>query len=192
MISRGWQPHIQRSPHDHRYGFARLLSPILRSGTVGNMANGVSDNSVDCPFCLAGAGMSATPVVYEWAHVIALFPLHPAAPGHTLVVPRKHVTDLWLLDPSDAPVLTDAVLRVAKAIRQGLGPDGLNIITSVGSAASQTVMHLHIHLVPRWQGDQFGDIWPRPGPKLTPDVLDQAAQSIHAAIGRHSDGQTRR
>jgi histidine triad (HIT) family protein len=147
----------------------------------------VSDRREDCPFCAAAAGAPITPVVYESAEVMALFPQNPAALGHTLLIPKKHVTDLLALDQADARALADAVLRVAEAIRRGLRPDGLNIILSVGAAASQTVPHLHTHLVPRWHGDQFGDIWPRPGPGLAEETINAAARSIRAALDGIAD-----
>jgi histidine triad (HIT) family protein len=140
-----------------------------------------------CPFCAVVEGARKTPVVYESSKVMALFPLNPAACGHTLLIPKRHVPDLWALDQADAPQLAEAVLKVAKAIRQGLRPDGLNIITSVGTAASQTVLHLHIHLVPRWHGDQFGEIWPRPSPAFPQEKISAAARSIHAALHEAAD-----
>lgn len=135
-----------------------------------------------CPFCFATLDASITPVVYETAEVYALFPLEPAALGHTLVIPRRHIPDLWALDPSDAPPLADAVLRLSYAIRRGLRPDGLNIINSAGAAATQTVSHLHIHIVPRWVGDAFGDLWPRPSPPLSTQAVHDAAASIRSAL----------
>jgi histidine triad (HIT) family protein len=136
----------------------------------------------DCPFCAAGAGRAVTPVVYEDDDALALFPKSPAALGHTLVVPRRHIPDIWALDPAGARSLTDTVLRVAHALRRALRPDGLNVITSAGAAASQTVFHVHVHLVPRWHGDTFGDIWPRPGPSFTTTQVDDAARTIRAAL----------
>ncbi len=127
-------------------------------------------------------GGSTTSVVYEAAEVLALFPLQPAALGHTLVIPRRHIPDLWALDPADAAPLTHAVLHLAHAIRRGLCPDGLNVVTSAGAAASQTVPHLHIHLVPRWEGDAFGDLWPRPSPPLSPQAVHDAAASIRSSL----------
>jgi histidine triad (HIT) family protein len=142
----------------------------------------LKDHRDSCPFCAAALGAPVTPVVYESAEVMGLFPQSPAALGHTLVIPKKHVTDVWALGKSDAHALTDAVLRIAEAIRRGLQPDGLNVITSAGAAASQTILHLHVHLVPRWQDDQFGDIWPRPGPTFGDDAVDAAARSICRAL----------
>lgn len=142
----------------------------------------VSERS-GCPFCAAAAGLARTPVVYETGAALALFPLRPATRGHTLVVPRDHVPDLWALDPAAAPPLVEAVLRVARATRHALSPEGLNVITSVGAAATQTVPHLHIHVVPRWRGDGFGRIWPDPHPSFTDEEIRETAEAIRARCG---------
>jgi histidine triad (HIT) family protein len=132
----------------------------------------------DCPFCAAAAGAPITPVVYETEAALAFVPLRPAARGHTIVIPRTHVPDVWALEPALAAPLTEAVLRVAHGIREALEPDGLNVLTSAGAAATQTVMHLHIHLVPRWHGDDFGPIWPDSGPDFTDDEIEATAVRI--------------
>jgi histidine triad (HIT) family protein len=132
----------------------------------------------DCPFCAAAAGQTVTPVVFETEAALAFAPINPAARGHTMVIPRKHVPDIWALEPADAAPLTEAVLQVAHAIRAALQPDGLNVLTSAGAAATQTVMHLHIHLVPRWHDDDFGRIWPDPGPGLTDAEIKTTAAEI--------------
>lgn len=92
--------------------------------------------------------------------VIAFFPLEPATLGHTLVVPTNHIPDIWALDDAMAATLALATLCVARAAGEALSPDGLNIIQSNGAAATQTVQHLHIHVVPRWGKDAMGRIWP--------------------------------
>jgi histidine triad (HIT) family protein len=99
-------------------------------------------------------------VVCQGTAWIAFFPLDPATPGHTLVIPRSHVRDLWEADAALAAELTHAVIRVGRAIEAALMPEGMNLITSAGSAAEQTVFHLHLHVVPRWHRDGFGPIWP--------------------------------
>jgi histidine triad (HIT) family protein len=142
----------------------------------------VSESNTDCVFCAVGSGQAVTPVVYEAAGALAFFPMNPAALGHTLVIPRTHVVDFWALDPGLARQLTDVVLTVASALRRALRPDGLNIIASAGAAASQTVFHLHVHLLPRWHGDEFGDIWPRPAPAFTTAEIAAAAASVRDAL----------
>jgi histidine triad (HIT) family protein len=139
----------------------------------------------NCDFCAIARGDAAAEVVCEGEHWIAFFPLSPATPGHTLVIPRTHVKNLWEASPSRAGTLMEAVIEVGRAIQDSLQPDGLNLITSAGSAAEQTVPHLHLHLVPRWADDDFGHIWP-PATDMPEDIKRDAATRIRAACRRAS------
>lgn len=64
------------------------------------------------------------------------------------------------MDEAEASQVAIATMRIATAVRSALAPDGLNIIQSNGEAATQTVFHLHVHVVPRWTEDNLGRIWP--------------------------------
>ena len=101
-------------------------------------------------------------------------------PGHTIVIPKTHIRDLWADGSVPTAGLMQAVIRVGQAISRALRPDGMNLISSAGQAASQTVFHLHLHIVPRWSGDPIGNIWP-PSPPLDGDLLDETAAAIRAA-----------
>jgi histidine triad (HIT) family protein len=114
-----------------------------------------------CDFCrIAEGGDSAALQLDRGNGCISFFPLEPATLGHTLIIPDAHFPDIWSLDESVANNLAAATLRVSSAIRSALSPDGLNVIQSNGEAATQSVLHLHIHIVPRWHGDAIGPIWP--------------------------------
>ena len=116
----------------------------------------------DCPFCeIIQRDDPDVREVYRDEHVVAFFPTEPAVLGHTMVVPRRHVADIWELDEETASHLARSTVRLAGAIREAVHPEGLNIIQSNGEAATQTVFHLHVHLVPRWDGDAMGPIWPK-------------------------------
>lgn len=115
----------------------------------------------ECGFCAIARGDDPeAEVVCEGRNWVAFFPLNPATPGHTLVIPRTHVEDLWKATPSLGGELMAAVINVGHAIEQVLKPEGMNLITSAGATAEQTVFHLHLHIVPRWHRDGFGRIWP--------------------------------
>lgn len=115
----------------------------------------------DCPFCdIVGGEDGRARVIHEDESVVAFFPTEPAVLGHTLLVPRTHIPDIWGLDEPTAARLAASTLRLAAAIRAALHPKGLNIIQSNGVVATQTVFHLHVHLVPRWSNDPMGPIWP--------------------------------
>lgn len=126
-------------------------------------------------------GVGAADVVWEDAQAIAFFPDTPAVVGHTLVAPKVHVRDFWKAQPSLTEGLAVAVLTVGKGIMSALQPDGMNLITSAGEAASQTVNHLHLHVVPRWENDRIGRIWP-PDRPLAEQVKEDVAERIRAAL----------
>jgi histidine triad (HIT) family protein len=120
-----------------------------------------SRQEADCDFCRIARGEDInTDIICSGGSWVAFFPLNPATPGHTLVISRKHVSDLWQVESELGHDLMDAVIKVGRAIQSALKPEGINLITSAGETAEQTVFHLHLHLVPRWHRDGFGRIWP--------------------------------
>ena len=132
-----------------------------------------------CEFCGIVRGERPARIVGESPEALAFFPLRPVALGHTLVIPKEHMRDLW--SPSvPGPGLMQAVRWVGQALIVALRPDGLNLISSAGEAASQTVFHLHLHVIPRWSGDRLGNIWP-PSEPLSDDLKDETATAIRAA-----------
>jgi histidine triad (HIT) family protein len=118
--------------------------------------------------------------VYRDEHVVAFFPTEPATLGHTLVVPRDHIPDIWALDDETATHLAAVTMDVAHAIRAAVEPDGLNIIQSNGEAATQTVAHLHVHVVPRRHDDTMGPIWPAEPPDYSDREKDDVWNRIRA------------
>jgi histidine triad (HIT) family protein len=115
----------------------------------------------ECPFCAIAQGRDTeVETVAEAAEWVAFFPLDPATPGHTLVIPRAHFPDLWSVPTMLGQSLMRAVIAVGRAIGTAMEPEGMNLISSSGAPAEQTVFHLHLHLVPRWADDGFGRIWP--------------------------------
>jgi histidine triad (HIT) family protein len=132
----------------------------------------------DCDFCTIARGDEpSADVLCEGETWLAFFPLAPATAGHTLVIPRRHVTDLWSVDRELAADLIHAVISVGRAIETVLTPAGMNVITSSGEAAEQTIYHLHLHVVPRYRDDDFGPIWPAKE-KLKGVDLDAIADRI--------------
>ncbi len=113
-----------------------------------------------CPFCKIIAKGDDANIVRRWEDCIAISPLDPATLGHTLLIPKVHVATIWEISELTAQRLTRCTLEIARALKHVVHLDGLNVIQSNGSAATQTVPHLHIHLVPRYDGDAMGDIWP--------------------------------
>lgn len=134
----------------------------------------------DCDFCAIASGKQPAEVVCAEVNWLAFFPLSPATRGHTLVVPRSHVADLWQPDFSLGGELMEACVRVGRAIRSAVKPDGMNLISSAGDAAEQSVFHLHLHLVPRWDGDRIGPLWP-PNSEEEPGWIPDISGRVRAA-----------
>lgn len=137
----------------------------------------------DCDFCEIVSREEDAREVFRTPDVVAFFPLEPATLGHTLLIPSQHVPDLWHLAPELAAELARQTVHLATAVKEVMSPDGLNVIQSNGEAASQTVMHLHIHVVPRWFGDVIGRIWP-PETHYTSDEKDDAWEALRAEFRR--------
>ncbi len=103
----------------------------------------------DCPFCRVDSGR----VLHENELAIAIADAFPVSNGHTLVLSRRHVANLFDLTEAELTALFDLLYRVQRALAADLRPDGFNVGVNVGVAAGQTIMHVHVHLIPRFSGD---------------------------------------
>jgi histidine triad (HIT) family protein len=122
------------------------------------------DRDPDCLFCKIIAGEIPGTIVDEDDRTVAFMDINPATRGHALVVPRRHAADLGEVDPDDLAAVAKAAQRLAIRAREALGADGMNLINAWGSAAWQTVFHLHIHVIPRYADDPLKLPWkPAPG-----------------------------
>ena len=90
--------------------------------------------------------------VYEDGHTIAFMDIMPQADGHTLVVPKNPSVNLLDADAATFAPLFATVQKIARAVKQGMGADGVVITQFNEAAAGQTVFHLHVHVIPRWEG----------------------------------------
>ena len=104
---------------------------------------------MDCLFCKIVAGEIPSRQVYADDQAIAFLDIGPWHPGHTLVIPRRHVDDI-LADPTALAEIAPAISATSRLLVDKLGADGLNLVSSAGEVAGQEVMHLHVHLVPRF------------------------------------------
>ena len=107
-----------------------------------------------CIFCGIIQGRVPAIRVFEDELTLAFMDIHPAGPGHTLVIPKAHAADLLEIAPADLTAVTLATQRLARAVHRALAPDGLRIMQTNGAAAGQTVFHYHVHIIPRQTGQQ--------------------------------------
>lgn len=102
-----------------------------------------------CPFCTLATDL------HTWASplTVAIRDRFPVSPGHTLVIPRRHVETYFAATSDQQADLWRAVAEIKRALDEELHPDGYNVGFNAGAAAGQTVMHLHVHVIPRFTGD---------------------------------------
>jgi histidine triad (HIT) family protein len=115
---------------------------------------------VSCVFCAIVEGSVPAHVVLDEPQVVGFLDTRPVFKGHVLIAPREHVATLPDVSPELLPVVMGAAQRVARAVVEGLGSQGSFV--AVNNVVSQSVPHLHVHVVPRTKGDGLrGFFWPR-------------------------------
>ncbi len=102
-----------------------------------------------CPFCHPAPER----ITHQSEFALALLDAYPVAPGHTLVIPRQHVPSLYDLPAREQDALWHLVRQVRQSLTDQFQPDAFNIGCNDGPAAGQTVLHAHIHVIPRHFGD---------------------------------------
>jgi histidine triad (HIT) family protein len=136
----------------------------------------------DCVFCRLIAGEVEASVVHEDDRTVAFMDLRPVTPGHLLVVPRAHADGLAGLDPEDgAQMFRVAQVAAAAMRRSSLRCEGVNLFLADGEAAGQEVFHVHLHVVARFDGDEFGLLLPTDYGVRPRRELDVAAAALRDA-----------
>ena len=103
----------------------------------------------NCPFC----NLANVEIIYEDNLVLAFYDKFPVNIGHTLIIPKRHVTSYFDLTQEEVLALQDVLFEVKSLLVEKFHPDGFNIGVNVGEAAGQSVFHVHMHLIPRYKGD---------------------------------------
>jgi len=116
-----------------------------------------------CIFCKIIKGEIPSYTVYEDENVKVILDIAPAAKGHAILLVKEHVANIFELDATLAGKIFSVVPKVATAIKEELGCDGMNLLQNNGAEAGQTVFHLHIHFIPRWKNDRVNVKWPTLG-----------------------------
>ena len=106
--------------------------------------------SKSCPFC----SMDISRVLISNQFAIATPDAFPVSEGHTLIIPRRHISSIFEATEEELAHIFKLVAQTRELLNEQFQPQGLNIGINDGVAAGQTVMHLHIHLIPRYKGDQ--------------------------------------
>lgn len=136
-----------------------------------------------CIFCEIAESQAPSSKVYEDELSLAFLDIQPVNPGHVLVIPKSHATDLFDLDPETGAHLFQVAQKIARALTaSGLKCEGVDLLLAHGEAAGQEVFHVHLHVIPRFRGDGFGFRFGPGYEKLPPrHELD----SVAAQLGLH-------
>jgi len=110
---------------------------------------------MSCVFCAIGAGNAPAIRIYEDADYLAILDIRPFTRGHTLVIPKRHTVDLTDTPPETLAEMVTIGQRIARAARATELADATNIGINDGRAAFQTVFHIHLHVLPRRNGDKL-------------------------------------
>lgn len=124
-----------------------------------------------CIFCKIANGEIPSATVYEDETFRAILDLGPAAKGHTLILPKAHAADLFELPDETAAKALTLAKKLGAVLKEGLHADGLNVVQNNGEAAGQTVLHFHVHLIPRYSVDTVDIGWEQG--KLTDEDRDE-------------------
>ncbi|MFZ2995328.1 HIT family protein [Sphingobium sp.] len=134
-------------------------------------------------FALILAGKIPSTPIYEDAHTYAFLDIQPQSKGHALVISKwSKARNILEIEPEALCQVMASVQKVATAIRKAFDPDGIHVAQFNGAPAGQTVFHLHVHIVPRWEGDAPGFSVHGQGGFADADALRALAQEIRAQL----------
>ena len=115
--------------------------------------------SNNCIICKLASGEFPSATVYEDDLFRAILDISPAAKGHTLLFPKNHVANLFELKEQEASSVILVLQKIAAAIQKATACDGINILQNNGTAAGQSILHLHFHIIPRYNDDKITIPW---------------------------------
>jgi len=135
-----------------------------------------------CIFCKIVRGEIPCFKILEDDRVLSFADVNPINTGHTLIIPKRHAENIWEIDGEDLAAIHRASLKIAKAMKTSLNPDGIALLQLNGRAVNQVVMHYHLHLIPRKSSDPKLTMteWELVSGDMT--AIGKTAEAIAAAI----------
>ncbi len=113
----------------------------------------------DCIFCMIAGGEIPSNTIYEDDDFRVILDNGPATKGHALVLPKQHYANLFEIPEETLAGAAKVAKKVAANMKEKLGCDGLNLVQNNGEVAGQTVMHFHLHVIPRYKDDNQHILW---------------------------------
>jgi len=134
----------------------------------------------DCIFCKIVAEKLPCAKLLEDEAALAFLDIGPVVPGHALLIPKRHHETVDQIPPDEAAAVFRHVPALARAVRAATGATGVNVLQNNGRSANQLVPHVHVHLIPRREGDTLRFNWP--AGQYAPGELDDMAKRIREGL----------
>jgi diadenosine tetraphosphate (Ap4A) HIT family hydrolase len=113
-----------------------------------------------CIFCDIVKGSVSSYKIYEDENSLCFLDVKPISRGHCLIIPKSHYENIYDIDENSLKQIIIIAKKVSKLLKKKLGADGVNILHASGETAQQSVLHFHLHLIPRYKSDDL-DAWPK-------------------------------
>jgi histidine triad (HIT) family protein len=138
--------------------------------------------ATNCILCdIANHAVNAA-ILFENERIMAILDLYPATRGHTLVIPKKHISTIYDMPSETGQEIMDCAILLCKAINSRFKPDGLNLIQANGEVGGQTIDHFHLHIVPRYKNDEVVLKFGHGNVAADRHEIDQVAEMIRQAL----------
>ena len=134
----------------------------------------------DCIFCKIANGEIPSATIFEDRDFRVMLDIGPATRGHVLILTKEHYDNIYEIDAETAGKLFSLASVIARAMKKVLNCDGMNILQNNGTVAGQTVFHFHLHLIPRYEGDQVQVAWPQGS--ITEEEKEELVKSMKREI----------
>jgi len=138
----------------------------------------------DCTFCRIIKGVAPASIAYFDEKVIAIMDIQPVNPGHVLIIPKVHAGRLSELGEETGAHMFKIAMRIAEALRRSdIKCEGINLFLADGEAGGQDIFHVHLHVIPRFRGDDFKiRFGPNYGSRPEREELDRIGEKIREAM----------
>ena len=134
----------------------------------------------DCIFCKIANGEIPSATIFEDRDFRVMLDIGPATRGHVLILTKEHYDNIYEIDAETAGKLFSLASVIGRAMKKVLNCDGMNILQNNGTVAGQTVFHFHLHLIPRYEGDQVQVTWPQGS--ITEEEKEELVKSMKKEI----------
>lgn len=141
-------------------------------------------SETNCIFCKLALGEYSSATIYEDDLFRVILDISPAAKGHALLLPKRHIENIFQLDGKESELALTVIRDVSSAMKKTLNCDGINVLQNNGTAAGQSVFHLHFHIIPRYEDDNV--VIPWKSISYAEGEINQIAEAIKSALPNHA------